>query len=272
MLVLYRGVRFPSQSPVSPGTVGRMGDPATNRLYHDPDLARFYDLKNRWDADFDTCSAMARDAASVLDLGCGTGELAAALGRGRSVTGVDPAAAMLAIAGSRPGGADVIWVEADARSVRLGRRFDLIVLTGHAFQVFLTDDDQRAVLATIAAHLSPSGRFVFDSRNPAFPGSKTRVPDETRYRALHPELGDVEGWNESVYDEASGILTYWNSYRVIGTDKIVSAEARIRYTPQAGIAAMIEDAGLVVDRWLGDWQGGAFDPLAREIIPIGRLA
>ena len=249
-----------------------MGDPATNAIYQDPDLARFYDLKNRWGADFDTCSTLAKDAASVLDLGCGTGELAAALAEGRAVTGVDPAAPMLAIAGRRPGGAKVDWVQADARSVRLGRRFDLIVLTGHAFQVFLTEEDQRAVLATIAAHLAPSGRFVFDSRNPDFPGAKTRVPSQTRYRADHPDFGTVEGWNESVYDEASGILTYWNSYRVVASDKTVSAEARIRYTPQPAIAGMIRDAGLSVDRWLGDWHGNPFRPLAPEIIPIGRLA
>lgn len=247
-----------------------MSDPASNLIYHDPDLAQFYDLKNRWGADFDTCAAMAEDATSVLDLGCGTGELAVALAAGRSVTGVDPAAPMLAIAGRRPGGDKVAWVEADARTVRLGRRFDLVVLTGHAFQVFLTDDDQRAVLATIAAHLTPTGRFVFDSRNPAFPGPKTRVPNETRYRADHPEFGAVEGWNESIYDEDAGILTYWNSYRIVETGKTVTAEARIRYTPQPDIATMIEDAGLAVDRWLGDWQGNSFRPLAREIIPIGR--
>ena len=247
-----------------------MGDPATNVIYHDPDLARFYDLKNRWGADFDMCSAMAKDAASVLDLGCGTGELAAALAEDRSVTAVDPAEPMLAVARRRPGGAKVAWVAADARAVRLERRFDLVVLTGHAFQVFLTDEDQRAVLATIAAHLAPSGRFVFDSRNPDFPGAKTRGPSETRYRASHPEFGEVEGWNESVYDQDTGILTYWNSYRVIDTGKTVSAEARIRYTPHDVIASMIEDAGLTVDRWLGDWQGTPFHPAAREIIPVGR--
>ena len=103
----------------------------------------------------------------VLDLGCGTGLLAAALGEGGEVFGVDPAAAMLDVARRRAGGQRVTWVEADARTVRLGRRFDLIVMTGHAFQVLLTDDDQRAVCETIAAHLVPGGTFIFDSRNPA---------------------------------------------------------------------------------------------------------
>ena len=53
------------------------------------------------------CLAMAEGAASVLDLGCGTGLLAAALGGTREVWGVDPAGAMLEVARHRPGGAAV---------------------------------------------------------------------------------------------------------------------------------------------------------------------
>src|SRR4051812_50200166 len=102
-----------------------MDDP----LYRDPALVRFYDLANQWGSDFDYCLSLASDANSILDLGCGTGELAAALAQNRKVTGVDPAAAMLEIALRRPGGEKVRWLEADARSVQLGERFDLIVLT-----------------------------------------------------------------------------------------------------------------------------------------------
>src|SRR5688572_28616020 len=105
-----------------------MDDP----LYRNPALAQFYDVANQWGADFDYCVSLASDATSVLDLGCGTGELAAALAQNRKVTGVDPAAAMLDNARGRPGGGNVAWVQADALSVRLGKRFDLIVLTGHA--------------------------------------------------------------------------------------------------------------------------------------------
>src|SRR5207249_1009866 len=79
-------------------------DPDGDRLYTDPELVAFYDLENAWGADSDTCRVLAKEARSVLDLGCGTGIAAAALVEGRSVTGVDPAAAMLAVARDRPGG------------------------------------------------------------------------------------------------------------------------------------------------------------------------
>ena len=50
------------------------------------------------------------------------------LASSRKVTGADPASAMLDIARSRPGGERVEWVEADARSLSLETRFDLILL------------------------------------------------------------------------------------------------------------------------------------------------
>ncbi len=254
-----------------------MTNPSDDPLYRDPAMAQFYDLQNGWKTakerpDFDYCAALANAAASVLDLGCGTGDLAAALAHDRAVTGVDPAAAMLDIARRRPGGDRVTWVQADARTVRLDHRFDLVVLTGHAFQVFLTAADQAAVMSTIAAHLAPTGVFVFDSRNPAYPAPKTRTRDETLHRFDHPQRGPVEAWNDSVYDPDTDILTYTTTYRLLRTGDINAATAQIRYTPQADLAAMLASAGLAVDRWLGDWQGTAYHPTAREIIPIGRLA
>ena len=138
-----------------------------DRLYQDADLARYYDIENGWADDTAWCREMARGCGSVLDLGCGTGLLAADVAQdGARVTGVDPALPMLEIARHRPGGERVTWVAADARDVRLGETFDLVVMTGHAFQVFLTRQDRLAVLETIAAHLAPQGRFIFDSRNP----------------------------------------------------------------------------------------------------------
>src|SRR5215472_9390727 len=132
------------------------------RLFADPELVQFYDIENGWADDDRYCQELAFDKRTVLDLGCGTGRLAAALAPDREVFGVDPAAAMLTTARQREGGSGVTWIEADARSVRLGRRFELIVLTGHTFQVFLTDEDQQGVCDTIAAHLAPGGTFIFE--------------------------------------------------------------------------------------------------------------
>jgi 2-polyprenyl-3-methyl-5-hydroxy-6-metoxy-1,4-benzoquinol methylase len=104
----------------------------------------------------------------VLDVGCGTGTLCCALAaRGHRVTGVDPAAAMFAVAKRKPHAESGEWVESPAQSYRSEQRFDLIVITGQAFQILLTDAEMLPVLATMRRHLDKGGRAAFETRNPA---------------------------------------------------------------------------------------------------------
>ena len=245
-----------------------------DRLYHDPALADFYDLENGWDRspDFAFCKALAAEAASVLDLGCGTGALAVALSGGRQVVGVDPAPAMLEIARAKPGAGSVEFIEGDARTLQLSRRFEIVVLTGHAFQVFLTADDRRAVLATIAAHLAPGGRFIFDSRNPDCREWEEWGPKESLRVVDHPRFGAVAAWNDVAEDPATGIVTYETHYEIRATGQRLSAASRIAFPPKAELEALIAEAGLKVERWLGDWEGNAWQPGTAELIPLGALA
>jgi SAM-dependent methyltransferase len=242
----------------------------TDRLYSDPNLVQFYDIENQGRADFDYCVSLARHGGSVLDLGCGTGQLAAELADRQSVTGVDPASAMLDVARRRTGGHKVEWVEADARTVRLGRRFDLVLLTGHAFQVFLTKQDQEAVLRTIAEHLAPGGRFIFDTRNPAVEEWLEWTPERSDRMVAHPSLGTVKAWNDVEHDAATGIVTYSTHYEIPGGGPILGALSKIAFPAKEYLAGMLDEAGLQVEQWLGDWQGEPYVATSAEIIPIGR--
>ncbi len=247
---------------------------ARDPIYNDPALVQFYDAANSARDDYDMCLALAAEgpqpARTVLDLGCGTGTLAAEMSARCTVTGVDPAAAMLNVARKRPNGGAIRWVQADARDVRLGERFDLVVLTGHVFQVFLTPQDRSAVLRTIAAHLAPGGRFIFDTRKPDFPAPKERSAQASQRMLNHPDLGQVLTWNTSQFDPTTSVLNYQNHFQVISTGQVHSAGAQIAYPSKDQVATQIQAAGLTVDRWLGDWHGGTFTTTAREIIPIGR--
>lgn len=242
-----------------------------DRLYNDADLAQFYDLDNEWSDDLSFCRQLAEGCRSVLDLGCGTGRFAADIAATvERVVGADPAPPMLDIARQRPGGERVRWVEADARQMRLGSVFDLVVLTGHVFQVFLTRQDRLAVLKTIAAHLSPVGRFVFDSRNPALAEWREWTPALSQRDIDHPILGTVASWNDVRCDEESGIVTYETFYRA-ADGRTWQAASGLAFASRMEIAELMGEAGLVVDRWLGDWHGAPCDETSPEIIPIGRL-
>lgn len=241
-------------------------------FYGDPQFARFYDCNFGPDRpDFEFCRRLATDAASVLDLGCGTGTLLAELSEGREAAGVDPAGAMLEIARQRPGGERATWVEADARTVRLNQRFDLVLLTGHAFQVFLTREDQSAALDTIARHLSPNGRFVFDTRNPLVQAWKGWTPENSRGRIEHPQQGIVEVWNDVSEDPGTGIVTYETHYRIVESGRTLSAVSRIAFPAREVVEELLEAAGLVVEQWHGDWLGSSLHDDSPDIIPVGRL-
>jgi hypothetical protein len=167
----------------------------------------------------------------------------------------------------------VQWVCADAREVKLGRRFDLIVMTGHAFQCFLTDEDMLALFETMAAHLSDRGQFIFDSRNPLLEEWRKWKPEMSQNTFTHSSLGTIEAWNDVAFDESKRVATYEWFYRVAGAGEILHAPgSRIAFPSRETIGALLVQAGLKVERWLGTWRGETFTAESPEIIPLGRLA
>ena len=243
--------------------------------YNQPELAVLYDDENGWDisADFYRDLARRAGARTLLDLGCGTGTvtrgIVAAIG-GHGV-GVDPAQPMLEVARRNTKDEAVEWVNGDARDLRLGRKFDLVIMTGHAFQAFLTEADQIALFRTVAAHLAPGGRFAFDSRNPAArewlewtPAESSRVVDTAAY-------GAVEIWNEAMMNPG-GILDVQEHYRVLSSGRRLRSDFRLRFSAPEALWDGMMAAGLAVEHCYGDWDRSTFTPDAREIIIVARNA
>src|SRR3954454_19993086 len=140
-------------------------------LFAVPRLAAVYDaLEPATRDDLEPYAAMVVEfgAERVLDVGCGTGELACLLaGRGVEVIGVDPAAASLEVAKGKEFADRVRWVHGDATTLP-PLQVDLAVMTGNVAQVFLTEEEWSATVAGIRAALKPGGRFVFETRDPAY--------------------------------------------------------------------------------------------------------
>jgi SAM-dependent methyltransferase len=95
---------------------------------------------------------------TILELGCGVGANAAQLTDDFDLTLVDRSRGVLAV--SRAANPGCEHVEADLRSLRLGRAFDAVLL--HEAICYLTsEDDLRAAIATAFAHCRPGGAALF---------------------------------------------------------------------------------------------------------------
>lgn len=126
----------------------------------------------------DFYARLAPKGAAVLILGAGEGDLACALGRrGHEVVAVEPSSRLLTAAIERREAeapqASIRFVNADPRTERLGRAFALVLLPKNALGLAHDEDEVRALLATVAAHLAPDGVFALDARvAPAIEGAE----------------------------------------------------------------------------------------------------
>ncbi|MBB5849425.1 class I SAM-dependent methyltransferase [Micrococcus endophyticus] len=144
--------------------------PAETNLatYDDARLAALYDHDNPPGEDHAFFRQVAEEAGAtrIVDLGCGTGSLTVTLAdEGRAVVGIDPAEAMLAVARARPGGNAVTWRQGTAELIEPASA-DLVVMSGNV-AMHLIGDVWHATLQRVAAGLTPGGRLVFETRNPA---------------------------------------------------------------------------------------------------------
>jgi SAM-dependent methyltransferase len=137
---------------------------------HMPDVWKLYEAHARaFDRDrgrslmesayLEEIVAAIKPNARVLDLGCGAGDPIARffIERGFDLTGVDAAPAMIAISKERfP---DAKWVVADMRGIVLPLCFDAVIAWDSFFH--LNRDEQRAMFAVFAKHVTPGGVLLF---------------------------------------------------------------------------------------------------------------
>jgi 2-polyprenyl-3-methyl-5-hydroxy-6-metoxy-1,4-benzoquinol methylase len=236
--------------------------------YENPKLAAIYDGFCGWSRDRDFYLAVAGDPPQhILDLGCGTGLLCDAYAaRGHVVTGAEPTPAMLAVARQKPHGGQIEWVQASAQEFRSEQRFDLIIMTGHAFQVMLSDDDVQATLTTMRRHLKPSGRAVFESRNPAIDWAAEWNGTE--------ELSIQDTticYTTEVLSRVGDQVTFEQRFEF--PDETLVSFSELRFLPKEAIEAHLNTAGLYVEALFGDWDSSPFDPASsHEMIFVARPA
>ncbi|GIG63233.1 methyltransferase [Longispora fulva] len=193
-------------------------------------LAAIYDAFDGNRVDLDAYVAIADELAArlVLDVGCGTGNLAIRLAEGgRGVVGVDPAEASLAVARSKDGAAAVTWICGDATALpALGA--NLALMTGNVAQVFLTDDEWAGTLRAVGSAVRPGGHLVFETRRPEHQAWREWAADTDPVVLDVPGVGMVEQRREVTAVDLP-FVSFRFTYRFASDGAVVTSDSTLRF-------------------------------------------
>jgi len=244
-----------------------------SRLEFDDDrLAALYDrFSSEERDDFAFYLPLIRSARAVLDVGCGTGallKLARDAGHTGRLCGLDPSQAMLNQARER---SDIEWVHGDLTTVAWDRAFDLIVMTGHAFQELIEDDQIRTALAGIRAALTDDGRFAFETRNPLVRGWE-RWSEQYSGETTDSSGATVRAVCELDRPVTGHLVNYTFTYTSPAWPAPLVSASVLRFVDAPTLARFLAEAGLAIEEQYGDWQRGPLTATSPEIITIARQA
>jgi len=159
------------------------------------EFARFYDEVNgepvaRSRQILDDIDRHLPDAATVLELGCGTGAILAGLGSGLALTGVDLSPEMLSVARRRCPRATLH--EADMTSFTLAQRFDVVLCVFDTLNHVTSFDGWMDLFERVREHLNPGGLFIFDVNTLGRLRQLGEVAPWVHHFAGHTLIMDVE--------------------------------------------------------------------------------
>jgi SAM-dependent methyltransferase len=240
-------------------------------------IVELYDLEHDAFADdLGFYEALARRVGgTVLEIGCGTGRIADALGRrGLSVIGVDPSAAMLAAARRRSAGlATVRYLEGEAATLPVDEPIGLAIFALDTFAHLLSADDQIAALRRLRRLLGRRGRLVIDL---AAPDPATWLREDKLLIQAWTRVVDGEQVQKLVartVDEIAQIQTIRLLYER-WTDgeppRRFSSELQLRYFYPSELALLLALGGFQPEGWYGDYDLSPLDPESARLIAIAR--
>lgn len=252
-------------------------------------LAELYDLEHdeiTEDLAFYRDWVRRSGATAVLDLGCGSGRLFRALldGGAQRIVGIDGSPALLERAERRVGEDErlaqaraagrIELAAGDVRHVRRRDRFGLVVLAGVIAHLGGPEDTVEA-LGAVASVLEPDGRAIVDTLGPGglpeheLPMSvdwEKRIGDRRVVRRSSLELNPTPEGLRVAYSTLTDLA------EADGTIARVPASFRLWYPSPSAVAALAEEAGLVVEAAFGSHDLAPLDDESERCIVVLRPA
>lgn len=217
-----------------------------------PRLARIYDplAPDRSDLAAYLDAVEELGAASVLDVGCGTGAFAALLvDRNVKVLGVDPAGESVEVARSKVGSDLADFVGGTAPDVAADPaqhgNYDLTTMTANVAQVFLDDEDWLGTLRAVHTCLRLGGSLAFETRKPEDRGWERWTEELTRnVRDVEGE-GSVESWVQVTNVDGEFVTFEW-TYIFHADRERLTSRSTLRFRSEETLRDNLAEAGFAI--------------------------
>lgn len=242
--------------------------------------AEFYDLvhANHQDDIGLWLSYAGRNDRPVLEVGCGTGRIALELARdGHDVTGIDPSAAMLAIARKRSedDALGVEFLQGTATTVELpDNHFGFVLLPQDVFLYCADGEEQVEALRRLAATMHFSGQLALDLPGPALWLDPTANGQPLMvYSSPLDEGGQLDVWQLHEDDLAIQQRTLRVSYERTAADGMVRRSQsvhQLRYLYRFEVEYLLHIAGLTMIGVYGDYELGPLTNESERMVFVAR--
>jgi SAM-dependent methyltransferase len=210
--------------------------------------------------------------ASILELGCGTGRVTAALADSCGyIQGIDASPAMLSVAREKLRAAGIPdsraqIEEGDITSFNLGRTFDLIIAPFRVMQNLDSDAEVDGMFRAIHAHLAPRGTCILNVFKPSGDPDTLRanwVTGKDKFRWDVPvQGGRLEQWDRRASMDRERLVLYPELIYRRYEGETLAEEAVLRiamrcYYPDTFEEVIVKRGFEVMQRW-GGYAGEAY--------------
>jgi SAM-dependent methyltransferase len=249
-----------------------MFDPEEHQAYDE--FASFYDpahLNREPEITFYRSLLRTTDRA-LVELGCGTGRIIAAIARelidrqtsGVRAVGVDLSQEMIRIARTRYPWME--WVQGDLADPPLEGCFDIAICPFNTLQILPSREHVERALRRATTLLNPGGKFAFDVYNASYREPNQGVSPADRIGRIVRRFKDASGRDvvvrEEAFDDPAGQFVRLNWSVLQASDLERSTLARLdiclrHYTPEE-IEELLDQSGLEILERYGDVQKSPF--------------
>lgn len=241
-------------------------------------VARFYDtvyahVRDGVDNAY-YLAQMERAHGPVLELGVGTGRLLRdALQHGVDAWGLDTSPAMIERCRARlePAQRERVRV-ADAVTMRLERRFALIVAPFRVLSHVFAVEDQLALLDNVHDHLLPGGRFIFDLYVPDLRLLLEGLPEQCDFDGEHAPCRRLRRFTSSA---PADLARQTNAVRMAfawdeddGRERRADWDFEMRFFFRYEIEHLVARSRLLLAAQYGDFEGGPLTAASREMVVV----